>query len=594
MQLSLWGILGITLLLAQWLHRHYRHLQHVSLEEVQDFGGMQLRPPAGWDRQILAGRITFTESADVGGGRRTLTVWRSNTPIFLSPVEFLLRSGQVSLIASRPEPPGNIDIAGWPGVLITEVYPPTAQRPRQPSRSKRLIACTVLPSLAVIGLELSGEGDPSSDSADGDLIRRVAQSISLPQPESPRYTSRVDLPEGIQVAVPDGFATPDSVPPLRDSRTLVLMHGSVRLSETARKPCTLPSGAWLAVDLVPCVFLPGDNPGTFVAMLMRRDPKFLPAPVVTVKEQILRCERRDDAVLPSVAYLRVGPDGRALLAEFRWSRPGSSAAEDVKWVDGFWQHISRGIQFGKLPTTMPSRVSAGAKAVAQLPEDPAKLLSDDDSAGFQWYHESLATVNSLTKARYLQSGQVLRGQIEATRLPPLPNPVREEWCTWSLWNPASRLKYDYTLKQGDFTQETHIADGGYEITIAEDGRPLAQSTGKVPAGFIPGGVLPLALGRLPQEPMVLTTDAVPIAGVTASTTLLRLLVEPANDPPSPTTEPLQPMRFWRVRINGASSSSRWCFDKDGRLHTISFDGQVHLIRTEPEPAQTPETRPAEE
>jgi len=502
-------------------------------------------------------------------------VWRSYTPIFLSPVEFLLRSGQIPLIASGPEPLGNIEIAGWPGVLVAEARPLTAQRGKQPSRSKRLIACTVLPSLAVIGLELSGEGDLNS--ADGDLIRRVAQSISLPQPESPRYTSHVDLPEGIRVAVPDGFATPDSVPPLRDSRTLVLMHGS----------------AWLAVDLVPCVFLPGDNPGTFVAMLMRRDPKFFPAPVVTVKEQTLRCERRDDAVLPSVAYLQVGPDGRALLAEFRWSRPGSSAAADMEWVEKFWQEISRGVRFGKLPTTMPSRVSAGAKAVAQLPEDPTKLLSDDDSAGFQWYHESLATMNSLTKARYLQGERSLKGQIEATRLPPLPNPVREEWCEWSARGSASGLEYEYTLKRGEFIQETRIANGIYRIAVVEGWRPLPPSTGKLPAGFIPGGVLPLALGRLPQEPMVLTTDAVPITGVTASTTLLRLLVEPDN-PSSPTTEPSQPMRFWRVRINGASSSSRWCFDKDGRLHTISFDGQVHLIRTEPEPAQTPETRPAEE
>jgi hypothetical protein len=101
-----------------------------------------------------------------------------------------------------------------------------------------------------------------------------------------------------------------------------------------------------------------------------------------------------------------------------------------------------------------------------------------------------------------------------------------------------------------------------------------------PANFVAGGLLTRALGHLPLEPMILTTDWLPgMANVSPRPMLLRL--EPAFDLPRTLPGSSDPMRCWSVSLNGSGESSRWYLDDTGRVQVVAFAGKVLLQRNQP-------------
>jgi hypothetical protein len=101
-----------------------------------------------------------------------------------------------------------------------------------------------------------------------------------------------------------------------------------------------------------------------------------------------------------------------------------------------------------------------------------------------------------------------------------------------------------------------------------------------PANFVAGGLLAAALGHLPLEPMILSTDWVP-GMPSASSRPMLLRLEPAFDMPRTLPGSSDPMRCWSVAVNGSGESSRWYLDETGRVQVVAFAGKILLRRNQP-------------
>jgi len=90
--------------------------------------------------------------------------------------------------------------------------------------------------------------------------------------------------------------------------------------------------------------------------------------------------------------------------------------------------------------------------------------------------------------------------------------------------------------------------------------------------MFPGGLLPLVLGKLPFEPMLLSTESMPATpGVSPGLILLRL--DPAFDLPRTLPGSREPMRCWNIMQSGCGESSRWYVDEKGKLQAVAFAGE---------------------
>ena len=113
----------------------------------------------------------------------------------------------------------------------------------------------------------------------------------------------------------------------------------------------------------------------------------------------------------------------------------------------------------------------------------------------------------------------------------------------------------------------------------EGGDGMIRGTADVSGIYVPGGLLPLVLGRLPLEPMLLSTESMP-ATAGASPGLILLRLEPAFDLPRKLPGATEPMRCWSITQSGCGESSRWYLDEKGKLQAVAFAGKVVLRRKE--------------
>jgi hypothetical protein len=186
----------------------------------------------------------------------------------------------------------------------------------------------------------------------------------------------------------------------------------------------------------------------------------------------------------------------------------------------------------------------------------------------------------------------MSGTVEMESSPPLSG-FGGDTTLWSLRKDGAYIsRRRRTSAAGILVQENRY-DGGTLTTLLVDGGRTLDRSHKVSDAFIPGGLLPLVLGKLPYEPMAIQTDSLPDPAGWTSADPITLLLEPAFDLPRFAAGSSEAMRCWKVEVSGSGRSSRWYLDSDGRLQVITFGGGIHLQRLETEPTTRPgATQPA--
>ena len=186
--------------------------------------------------------------------------------------------------------------------------------------------------------------------------------------------------------------------------------------------------------------------------------------------------------------------------------------------------------------------SIPAWARKTLPADPQVLADwENPNETWQWYDE-ISSRTSLQKLSYRDE----RVWISASGSIGVPLPMfgfETEYFSWRLWRDWST--YDFELNRAgqssSLSHSVRVRNGKLETEIMEGGDGMIRGTADVPGVYIPSGLLPLVLGKLPLEPMILSTDSFPAtAGALPGLILLRL--EPAFDMPRKLPGAAEPMR----------------------------------------------------
>lgn len=563
--LVLLGTLGLAALVRNF---HARRLNVVLAAETS-IAHLRIRPPVGWTLRASDDGVILEEPVSRGRPGRRMQIWAAPVDVFLSPLEFLVRSADLRVrdastyLTSQSWKDNShaaiqaTTIGGWPGVAIsqTRTFPGSDPSSGQVATFKQILACATLPTGRAVLLRLDGQGifDPS----DEELVARVGQSLSLENQPGSQAVADVTLDHGITVTVPAGFMTADDHDPFRHDRWLVA-----------------GDGGWMGIDLVPCILLPGQDGDILPSLLMMRDPFFRPTNVERVDENTWMCRRRGDELFPAVAYLRTDNHGLAVLAEFRWSSQAHAQAVSVLWAA-----LAAGIDFSRKSDLTPL-IEAGAAARKRMVADTAQSLNAGHVIeSWQYYQESSPQTVPVS-IEYVRADGMLNGS-RLNNYGVLFGGMSGELCKWSL--SADWSQYDFTLRRFGaepvVSQATHLRQGTLWTRVS-NGAFFAQSSSDELGLYVPGPLLAVALGHLPPKRLILRTDSIPGPQARLSPALMNLVLEPATDMPKSLPPSTQPMSCWRVQVSGSGQSSRWYFDPAGRLHSIAFPGGIHLIRQE--------------
>ncbi len=122
-----------------------------------------------------------------------------------------------------------------------------------------------------------------------------------------------------------------------------------------------------------------------------------------------------------------------------------------------------------------------------------------------------------------------------------------------------------------------LAGEKLSIKLASRGRAVAEGSGAAPPQYVPGGWLPLLIGRLSPRAMILKTDALLAREPIGAPVPLLLMIEPVTEQPAPVDADANPLRVLSVRVNGSSETSRWYLRANGDVHHATF--ARGLVRT---------------
>lgn len=581
-----------TLALARALQRLREPGQgHALTRHLEEIGPLKLRMrgPEGWGEQRDHDGITLLERGSEHS-RRRLRVWHQYGAIFMSPLEFLVRSGELSASdAARflaapggPDEPahlGTIMMAGSSAVVVSQTLSMRGIRGQDPSVWVRTVAAAVLPSGDALLMRLDSEGTDADD--DLDFLARVAATIELPDAAKPRHGGKVMLEAGVTLRVPNALISAAPHDPLRTGRPLVLVNDSM----------------WLAVDVAPCVVLAGEDLEALAARLAVRDPLYRIGPVKRLDQNTVMCERfiapgdGTGGLFPAITYLHRDATGRGVLLEFRWNAAASQSAAAKQRVAALWNELREGIVFEDIPP-IAELLEAGIAARLALPRELAELLANEGvgSDFWEWFHGSLNLRSRLTVAHDLKDGRLLEGRHELVGSPPLSGAGSENG---SFWLSQEGSRYSSFVKRIGPTGRTTIYDAvlsekQLKMTVTEGGRMSTTYTGPVSESYIPGAMLPLALGLVEAKPMLLQTDTLPNPIGWSATGPVTVLLTPVDEPDRKAGDESD-LRCWMVEVMGSGRSSRWYFNESGLLQFIEFVGGVQLQRVQAPPATQPAT-----
>jgi hypothetical protein len=303
-----------------------------------------------------------------------------------------------------------------------------------------------------------------------------------------------------------------------------------------------------------------------------RDPLYWPRKVQRLDERTFCCERQSDGVFPAATYLRTNPDGRALLAEIRWT---GSTAEGHKKAQQLWKELSDSVDFTD-SIDSSALVAAGTQIVEKLTQPAAAPIEPSaPSERWQWYRES-SSKTSWRKLDYATEGYWIKGKETGTS----PEGGEADWK----FSRSRMLVYERIAKteaQPPASQQTTRIEGEAKTIFSKGSFSLPPVT-QTAELFIPGPALALVAGNWKGGAMMIRTDSLPWPSGWASPALVNLVIEPAFDLPKHEDGEAQAMLCWSIEVDGSGEAMRWYFDKNRRLQSIAFSGGVNLVRVEDE------------
>ncbi|MGE5611677.1 MAG: hypothetical protein ACM359_20685, partial [Bacillota bacterium] len=395
------------------------------------------------------------------------------------------------------------------------------------------------------------------------LVRAVGESLGVSNQPAVEGSSELELAGGIRAKLPQGLATCAVEDRFRTQRILVARRWN----------------GWLGVAMSPCVVLEDDPGKALASMLSLRDPAWHGARVWKVSEEVWACQKPGGDRFPGIGYLRTDGKGAGVLAEFRWNRLSTKAGTNQRQVQVLGGQLMAGLRFAG-EGSVRKLVHAGAAGLRQVSGDVGRLVDVEKPVEeqWEWYDEASPRVSRMTVRRH-GDAKDLWGTWEGDRSVPLGT-SGQELCQWRLARDGG--SYDYALRRvgarAMVSQESHLVNGRWNTVVRQGEAVVGQASGDVPEAYVPGVLLPLVMGRLPYEPMVLRTESILMPGGSASAQPMVLVLEPDFDLPKVPPGQDEAMRCWRVQVSGSGQVSRWYIDGEGRLDSIDFADGVHLHR----------------
>jgi hypothetical protein len=603
MQATLWLVLGATVGLAALVNHERRRSMRVELGPPTAHGWLSVRMPRTWqpvpaaapngdrDGRIIARAVEPDEQL-LG---RTITITRDRVARPVSPLEFLLSSnnqilGLDLLLANSGrgarqqqdlvEP---ITVGGWPGVLVRGVRAAGRGANGAPGLPhKEIYAATVLPSGHAIVVKL--EGDRPAELSDVEIVKQLAGSIEIAaQPSLGQAGEVVALDGGIRVAVPEGFR------PVYDNDPNLLSRRLWPDGDATR---------WSAAELVPCVLAPAENNDettAIKALAAVQDPALRDATVTPDGPRRWRIARSGigGAGAPGASGARayvvadeLGDAGaitgasprRALLALFYTAGPADDPAAAAA-TDGAWDALARSVSFvGQ--TDFGSLLDAGRDEAERIRKETlANLLPASGEQWWLWSDEQerrnlgwSRTKWQMNRRNDPQTPKVSEGKTESVFHPSGGGQVRSV-TTWE--GELRRYKAWTHVTASDPASEAvdrHVALAGEKlsITLNARGRPVASGAGAEPAQFVPGVWLPMLIGKLSPNAMLLKADAFLAREPVGAPMPMLLIVQPVAEQPAPVDGDGAPLRCVSVRVNGSGEASRWYVRPNGDVIRVTF------------------------
>jgi len=571
MQGALCLVLAASLGLAAWVARRQTRTLHVVLGKSAAIDGLTISRPEDWTLVRDEDGLLLEEARKGVASPRKMRIRYARSSIFMSPLEYLVRCGELQAheasalmetsAGPRAEVVKMIRIGGWPGILLSQTRVMSGVDARQQMMWKRTLACAVMAGGDVVLLRLEGEG--AATTTDEDLVRRIAESLKPNDRAPPEPGGEVELAGGIRVPVGAGILRGGEADPLRVGRRLIASN----------------SAEWIGVDLAPCIAFPRENDQSLSAILLLRDPQYHPGPIQKIDEQTWMCARDQRGLFAGLAVLKCAKDGRAVLAEFRWDRFSQSAQAIANRVTALRQSVLQSVKFED-EADLTELLNRGVAARKALPADPHVLFDwENPNETWQWYDE-ISSRTSLLKISYRDEGAwISAGGSTTAGLPMFA--FDSEFFSWRLARDWSSYDFELTRagQSSSLSHNVRVRKGKLESEIMEGGDGMIRGTADVSAIYVPGGLLPLVLGKLPFEPMLLSAESMP-ATAGASPGLILLRLDPAFDMPRTLPGAGEPMRCWNITLNGCGESSRWYLDEKGKLQAVGFAGKVILQRKE--------------
>lgn len=570
MQASLCLVLAASLGVAAWVSRRQTRTHRVQLSPTATvIEGLTVLRPDDWTLVRDEDGLVLEEDHKLTASPRKLKIRYARSSIFLSPLEYLVRCGELQAhealalmeasVGPRGEVVKTLTVAGWPGILLSQTRVMSGVDARQQIMWKRTLACAVMAGGDVVLMRLEGEG--AATTSDEELVRRVAESLKVNERAAPENSGEVELAGNIKVAVADGTLRGAENDRLRISRRLIQADSS----------------QWIGVDLTPCVAFGRENDQSLSAMALLRDPQWHPGPIQKLDEQTWMCQRDPRGLFGGLAVLRCTKDGRALLLEFRWDRFSQSAQTAANRVAALRQAIVAGVKFED-EADLTELLNRGVAARQALAADPHVLIDwENPSETWQWYDE-ISSRTSAMKMAYRDERVWISGGGSTTAGLPMFS-FDTEFFSWRLARDWSSYDFELTRagQSSSLSHSVRVRKGKLETEIVEGGEGIIRGTADVSGIYVPSGLLPLVLGKLPFEPMLLSTESMP-ATAGASPGLILLRLEPAFDMSRKLPGAAEPMRCWNITCSGSGESSRWYVDEKGKLQAVAFAGKVILQR----------------
>ncbi|MDQ3441232.1 MAG: hypothetical protein M3478_12870 [Planctomycetota bacterium] len=590
MQATMWLVLGAAVGLAALVNHERRRSMRVELGSPASHGWLVVRLPKTWQQSASAERedriVARAIEPDEQGLGRTVTITRDRVTRPISPLEFLLTSNAQMLgldLLLAQDPQGgkdlieSITVGGQPGILVRGVRTP-GRHGSGALPHKEIYGVTIVPSGHAIVVKL--EGDRPAELSDVEIVKQLAGAIEISgQPALGQSGETVALDGGIRLNAPDGFR------PVYENDANLLRRRLWPDGDAMR---------WTAAELIPCLLAPAENHDETMAikaLAAVHDPELRDAVVAPDGPRRWRITRSTtDTPFTTRGYLvadELGDAGaitgvsprRALMAFFYGGTSGDTG--DAAATDAAWDALARSASFvGK--TNFGALLDAGKDEVARIrKESLPKLLGTSGTQWWLWFDEGERrnvgwTMDGWTLNRVNDplSPKASAGE-SRTILHHFAGGREETFTTWDgelrTYNSRTLVTLSLPAAAAEPVRRlASVAGDKMVISTSSRGQKLAEGSGPMPPEFISGAWLPLLIGKLSHDAMILKVESYPVRERVGAPVPMTLIIQRVTEQPAPAEPDGTPLRVLSVQINGASEASRWYIRPNGEVRRVTF------------------------